>query len=44
MKNELFINNSLLFNFWAKTIDISNYLWTKLSIKYFKYKIITEKI
>lgn len=43
MKDILLINNGLLVNFWIKAMDISNYLQSRLSTKYFKHIVIPEK-
>lgn len=43
MKDVLLIDGDFTVNFWAETIDISNYLQNKYLTKYFKCKIILEK-
>lgn len=43
IKDTLFIDSSFLVNFWAKAIDISNYLQNKLFIKSFKYIVIPKE-
>lgn len=43
MKDVLLIDSGLPINFWAEAMDTSNYLWNKLSTKYFKCIVILEE-
>lgn len=43
IKDTLLINSFFLVNFWAKAINISNYLQNKLLIKYFRHIFISKK-